>query len=577
MRIIKLHTGVLTLLIALLLVSGCKSVQQVPVGDRSQGANDFVFNSLFYDACKYKHLGEYEKSLEYYTRALKVESENPAVLYEISKLVAVLGDVSTALDYGKAAVEHDPDNLYYNLLMAGLYQSNGLISVSADAYDKIIDLQPNKMEFYFKQSSLYMAIGNHKKAIKSLNNAEAYFGVQEIISFEKERIYRSIDKFKNAQKEIDKLIKAFPNESWYSALLAESYLEQNEIEKAGEVYEEMLKHPINDANVHISVADYFRVIEDYEKTFEHLEIAFASYDVELDVKVQMLANILQIIGSDQYLNKKVYRLLEILLDVYPKEAKAITIYADYLVKDSRWEEAQDAFNQILELEKSKYVLWEQALYIDSKLRDYTSLLKRSTEAIELFPLQAMLYIFQSISAIELKEYQTVISAAEKGASYALGNKKIMCDLLSYQAEAYHKLNQHYASDSVFDALLLIDPENIYALNNYAYYLTMRNEKPERTIELSKQLYSLSSKNANHLDTYAWALYVNGLYNEALEIIELSISRGGQSNYTIVEHYGDILFKNDNKAEALLQWKKAKELGKVSEELDNKIATGTLKN
>jgi len=46
---------------------------------------------------------------------------------------------------------------------------------------------------------------------------------------------------------------------------------------------------------------------------------------------------------------------------------------------------------------------------------------------------------------------------------------------------------------------------------------------------------------------------------------------GSNNGTIIEHYGDVLYKLGDKEQALEQWKKAKELGDTSEFIDKKIA------
>jgi tetratricopeptide (TPR) repeat protein len=551
----------------------CKVSEPTGANDDRSGGKDFVFNSYFLEANKDKQLGNYEQALENYTHALKVEPQNAILYYEIAGLVAVMGDLTTAIDYAKMSIKLDPENVYYHLLLARLYQANGMITASAEEYYSVIDLQPDKLEFYFEQSSLFMSVGNTKKAIKSLNKAEDYFGVQEYISFEKERIFNTTEQYDKAQKELENLIEAFPEESRYSAMLAEIYLAQGKIDKAGEVYNKMLKTPINNGNVHLSLADYYRMIEDYDNTFKHLELAFASYDVALDSKVEMLANMLTVIGSDVYLNEKVYRLLEILIDTYPNEPKALTIYSDYLVKDHKYSEAQHFFDQILALEKSKYILWEQAMYIDNQLNDYKHMLKISSEAIQLFPLQTMFYVFNTISALDQKEYQIVVQSAQKGISLAPDNKKIQIDLLTYQGEAYHKMNMHSESDSVFDKLLKLDPDNTYVLNNYAYYLALRTDKLERSLELAEHLFSLSPHNPNHIDTYAWVLYVNKNYKKALEIIKLAMDNSGNSNATIVAHYGDILFRNQEPDEAIKQWEKAISLGGNSSELENKILNG----
>ena len=40
--------------------------------------------------------------------------------------------------------------------------------------------------------------------------------------------------------------------------------------------------------------------------------------------------------------------------------------------------------------------------------------------------------------------------------------------------------------------------------------------------------------------------------------------------TVIEHYGDVLFRLGQKAEALEQWQKAKKTGDASELIDKKI-------
>ena len=50
--------------------------------------------------------------------------------------------------------------------------------------------------------------------------------------------------------------------------------------------------------------------------------------------------------------------------------------------------------------------------------------------------------------------------------------------------------------------------------------------------------------------------------------------GGSESDVIVEHYGDILYKNGDLTGALLQWKKSKEMGNKSDVLIKKIELKT---
>ena len=81
----------------------------------------------------------------------------------------------------------------------------------------------------------------------------------------------------------------------------------------------------------------------------------------------------------------------------------------------------------------------------------------------------------------------------------------------------------------------------------------------------------------YLDTFAWVLYQRGKYKEAKEIMEFAMKHGGNEEATLLEHFGDILWKNGEKERALDLWKQAKTLNEsaASEELNEKIKTESL--
>ena len=116
---------------------------------------------------------------------------------------------------------------------------------------------------------------------------------------------------------------------------------------------------------------------------------------------------------------------------------------------------------------------------------------------------------------------------------------------------------------------------MYVLNNYSYYLSLRDEKLDYAEQLSKKTILAEPNNSTYLDTYAWILYKQKKYAEALIYIKRAYLNGGDKNDVIVEHYGDIQYKNGNLDEAVQLWEKSKELGNKSEQLQIKIDTRKL--
>jgi predicted negative regulator of RcsB-dependent stress response len=93
--------------------------------------------------------------------------------------------------------------------------------------------------------------------------------------------------------------------------------------------------------------------------------------------------------------------------------------------------------------------------------------------------------------------------------------------------------------------------------------------------MSTRLIGRHQNNATYLDTHAWVLYVRKEYDEARKYLEKAMQDTLNVNGTIIEHYGDVLFKLGHKEKALEQWKKAKSKGDTSDIINRKIETGIL--
>ena len=88
--------------------------------------------------------------------------------------------------------------------------------------------------------------------------------------------------------------------------------------------------------------------------------------------------------------------------------------------------------------------------------------------------------------------------------------------------------------------------------------------------MARRANQLEPNNNSYEDTYGWVLYRLGRYQDARMWLEKALSNNVSKSATLVEHYGDILFKLGDRESALSYWKKAKEYGSKSELLERKI-------
>jgi Tfp pilus assembly protein PilF len=107
------------------------------------------------------------------------------------------------------------------------------------------------------------------------------------------------------------------------------------------------------------------------------------------------------------------------------------------------------------------------------------------------------------------------------------------------------------------------------MNNYSYYLSLRKDSLMKAEKMSRLSLQIDPNNSSYQDTYGWILYQQEKYEEAKIWIERAIQNGEVSG-VVLEHYGDVLYKLNQRDLALEYWHKAKVAGNGSEFLNKKI-------
>lgn len=569
----KIYKIILTgfCLLLLCFFYSCKTTRKTVVTNNEIDEKDwFEFNNYIVEASKQKMLGNYNEAAQLYQKCIKINPLNATSYYEASNLQLAQGDWVNAMKLSEFSVRLDPSNMWYQLQLANLYQRNGMLEKSANIFKLLIKRYPDKIEFYYNLATIYTSLKQIKDAIRILDEAEKQIGITEPVSLEKERLYLLIGNAKKSIAEIKKLVDAYPQEPRFYGVLAETYVQNQQFDLALETYKKLLEVDKNNGLAHLSLADFYRLTNNPEKSFEELKLAFASRDVDVDIKVKMLMNFIDYTQGNDDMNDKAYKLIEILLITHPDDPKAHTLYADYLIKDKKYAEALVQLQIVIKSEKDKYLIWEQLLYLESQLANNKNLYEESKEAMELFPSQPTAFMFNGLASFELKNYTEAIDVFNKGLNLTVDNNPLKIQFLTYLGEAYYRNKQYSESDRAFDKLLRLDPENVVIMNNYSYYLALRNDSLEKAERMIKKVIEIIPENATYLDTYAWVLYKLNKFDDAKLNIEKALKDGTSHSAVIIEHYGDIIYKLGEKQKALEQWKKALEKGKGSEFLEQKI-------
>ena len=529
------------------------------------------FEYVFFNANKERILGNYELAANLYAQCIRLNPNEATPYYELANIYEMMGDYKMALEYSEKAVDLDKENYWYRILYAHSLQRNNRTEEAIKQYRMLSEKDPNNIDLYFDMAGMNLFIGKYEDALKDYNKIEEKIGVTEEVSIQKEKVYVKLGDVDKAADEIKNLIKAFHDEFRYYGLLADLYIANDRYDEAFEAYNKILEIDPEDPYVHLSFADYYRNTGDNEKSFEELRIAFKNKNLDIDTKVQILLSYYSITETYPELKEQAFELNKILTKVHPEEAKAYTIYGDFLYREKKLKEAKYNFSKAIKYDNSKFEVWSQLLFIQSELQDFDSILVVSKNALELFPNQPIFYFFYGVGKLQKKEYKEAVEYLDMGKDYVIDNKPLLAQFYANMGDAYNSLEDYVESDKAYDKALELEPSNVYVLNNYSYYLSLRGEKLEKAEEMSALSNKLEPNQANYQDTYAWVLYKRGKYEEALKWLEKALSNGATNNGVILEHLGDVYYKLNDVSKALEYWKQAKDAGDASDQIDKKIA------
>lgn len=578
--VIKPIKGIIVIGLAICVFAACKSSKKIAsstkeneqVEETKQFTKaDLEINHYFLNATREKLLGNFDEAIKLYRKCLQLDPNNAASAYEIGILAMNGNDANSAENYSRIAYKINPANEWYALLFVEALQRNSKNVEALKVYEKLLVDLPERNEIYFDYSNCYMRLNKTSEAIEVLNKLEKNIGITPDVSIQKEKIYIKQGKIDKAANEINALINANPNEVKYYGILAELYGANNMNDKAFEIYNKALTIDPNNPYINLSLAEYYRQKKEYEKGFVYLKQAFASDDLEIDTKIRILLSYYVLSESENELKKQAFELCDILMVTHPKEAKAFSIAGDFYYRDKKLEKSREAFKQAIQLDKGKYVIWNQLLIIESDLKDFDAMVKDGNEALELFPNEPTLYLLVGIAQLQVKNPLEAIKVLNQGKQLVIDNDALIGQFYANLGDAYYRTKQMSLSDESYEAALKINPNDTYVLNNYAYYLSLRNDKMNRADEMSKKSNELEPNNASYQDTYGWILYGLGKYADAKIWLEKALKNGAENNAVILEHFGDALYKLNDTETAFEYWVKAKAAGSGSDFLERKIS------
>lgn len=548
---------------SLILIGLSLSAQSKIEGERLR-----LFNEQFFAAENAKNRDELDKALVLFEALHQKDPDNALVHYELAQLYAREEDQAKAIYHAERAQDLDPDNNWYFRLLLAVYEQFGLQESLQKSLKAALRENPENEALHFQLAESYYRSGKSDKALNQLNKLESLIGVQEQISNQKKSIYLEIGDLDGAVLELKKLIQKYPKNLDYRGSLGQVYQANGKIEEAFQVYQGMLLIDSLDPRPHLDLANYYQEKGDLHQSLFHLKQAMGSSQLDMERKIAVLLSLFEVSNMDSLLTAKSFELLDEIVSQEPEDPRIYAMYGDYLSREGRDKEAISFYKKALAYGE-KFQIWEQILLIEMQNRLFEDLRNDAPQAIESFPNQPLPYLLAGIAHQEGNKLNEALEFLEEGLTYVFNNARLQSEFYLQLAAVYHDLENHRESDNYFDEVLAINPKHAGALNNYAYYLSLRDERLDEALEMSTLANTLSPENPVYLDTKAWILHRLERNEEAKPILERALVLMVANDAELLEHYGDILRALAENDLARVQYEKAQNI-QFSEERAKKL-------
>ena len=549
-----------------------KSQLPEPVQLTEKQRLEFEFN--FIEGAKQKMFGNLPEAANLLTRCTEVNPYAAAAHYQLSEIYTMVDDYPYALRHARSAARYAPKNEWYKMQLANLYLAGNQIDSAIVAYRQIIESQPDNAELRYNMALLYLEKNDYRRALKELDRIEKTYGFTEELAIAKYRVYLQKKDVKATEALLKKAVRAHPDELRFYGLLAELYSMTGREKEARENYTKLLEVDPESALGYLSMIEFYKDYGNDAKAMEEMQRMYDMKTIDPDLKVELYLNL----SSDSIFFKRNYQQMDSfigqLYEKYPDNFRVRLVNADRNLRAKNFKGAKDDLLFITDRVQTNYFLWEQLFYLLNLLDDNETLFESSAKALQYFSDRYMFNFFHGLAASMLKKYDAAIPAFQRTLEYLKKekepDKEVELQALVFLAEACNEQKQFQESDNAFNMALAIAPNNPLILNNYSYYLSLREEKLDLALTYIKRCIAQEPNSSTYLDTYGWVLYKLGQVDEAIIMIEKAMKNGGGDNPEIVDHLCELLTVAGRNDEAYHICKYAIELNNSNETVEEKM-------
>lgn len=517
-----------------------------------------IENKVLSAVSKYNS-NDIEGAREILSGVLAKDADNDAAWYYLALTSLAKGEVAEAEEYLKTAVRLDPGNFWYRFRLAGIYGATRRPELTVDMYEKLLEDFPKKSELYFDMVDLYAAQGEYEKALETIEEIETVFGVTEALAMYKFSLLRTMDRHEEAFASLEKYNKEYSS-PYVLATLADWQMSMYNDSTALAYYNEALDLAPDYAPALLGKAETFRMTRKYSDYFKTLDELVSMESVPGNAKSEYLMAVIQ--RTDPKFIRSFMPQIDSVMDkaasVHPTDSTILHTAGVYYYSTDRNNKAKLYFGRNAQAWPKSFSASADFVEFLMYAQEWEDLSQEGRKAYEKFPYETAFLEMASVGDYNLERYEDVLQICEQVLEVAPADSSSNLRAWSTMGDIYYKLGEDKKAFKAYDNALKINPDYVYVLNNYAYYLSMQGKNLKKAHAMSRKAVEAEPDNSTYLDTFGWILYLQGKPAEAKSHFKKAMLYGGKDSPVVLDHYAEVLFALGEYDLAFVYWNLAKQ-------------------
>ena len=519
------------------------------------------YDAFFLEAVCQHEKGHEDAAFDLLRHCVEIDSTRSEAYYYLAQYYAALKKRDVAMVYMQKAADLEPDNDTYLETLASAYINQRQYKDAITVLERLSARNHDRDDLLGMLTQLYEQEGDYDHAIRTLARLEVIEGKSERLSYAKSSLFTQKGDKKAAIAEMKQLADQYPNDLSYRCLYANTLYVNGQKKKAVSIYEKILKEEPDNRNALLAMLTYYNNLKDTVRVEEYTERVLFNKHATNEDRVALMRQTIadsEEAGGD---STRVLQLFHRLLALPQSDADMALFCATYMnLKKMPNDSIREVLEQALEIAPDHAPARLQLVSYAWQAEDRDRVIALCRDARQYNPDEMAFYYYQGIAYYQKGQLEEALDAFRNGIGVITQDSKpeIVSDFYAVMGDILHQKGQENEAYAAYDSCLVWKPDNIGCLNNYAYYLSVKNTRLDEAEKMSLRAIKAEPENATYLDTYAWILFMQKRYEEARSYIDQTLAHDPDSSSVLLNHAGDIYYHCGDVDRAVQLWQQALE-------------------